>query len=90
MGAYLDLIKASPLHPNKPKKPQTDSCLGFLGSQLGCFENFTATQRREVMRWLDRIGEDDPAVIGEVLHRCNEDEDARAYFLWRAAGSGGL
>ena len=84
MGAYLDLIKATSLHPNKPKKPQTDSCLGSLGSHLVCFEKFTATQRSEVMRWLDHIGEDDPDVIGDVLHRCDKDADARDYFLWRA------
>ena len=88
MGAYLDFIKATSLHPNKPKKPQTDSCLGSLGSHLGCFDKFTVSQMEEVMRWLDRIGEDDTAVIGEVLQRCNEDEATRSYFLWRAVGGG--
>ena len=41
-----------------------------------------------VTDWLDRIGEDDPAVIGEVLCRCRNDREALSYFLWRAKGVG--
>lgn len=40
---------------------------------------------KTVLDWLDRIGEDDPAVIGEVLIRCRQDPDAMHYFLMRAS-----
>lgn len=42
------------------------------------------TTEKPVTDWLDRIGEDDPAVIGEVLSRCRQDPDALRYFLMRA------
>ena len=43
------------------------------------------TAEKAVSHWLSSIGEDAEA-IGEVLHLCNEDEEARTYFLWRASG----
>lgn len=46
------------------------------------------TTEKSVTDWLDRIGEDDPAVIGEVLCRCRNDREALSYFLWRAKGVG--
>ena len=42
------------------------------------------TTERAVTEWLDRIGEDDPAVISEVLNRCRQDPEALHYFLMRA------
>ena len=42
------------------------------------------TNEKTVTDWLGRIGEDDPAVIGEVLNRCRQDPDALHYFLMRA------
>ena len=47
----------------------------------------TASQETAVRAWLDRIEETDPATIAEVLDRCRQDVDARAYFLMRAAES---
>ncbi|GBG02534.1 hypothetical protein AZSI13_18610 [Azospira sp. I13] len=35
--------------------------------------------------WLAQIGETDPATIAEVMGKCQEDEEARAYFIGRAA-----
>lgn len=40
-----------------------------------------------VMAWLAQIGETDPATVGEVVDACRRDEDARRYFLGRAAQS---
>lgn len=42
------------------------------------------TTEKTVTDWLDRIGEDDPAVIGEVLNHCRQEPDALHYFLMRA------
>ncbi len=42
------------------------------------------TTEKTVTDWLDLIGEDDPAVIGEVLNRCRQDPEALHYFLMRA------
>lgn len=42
------------------------------------------TTEKAVLDWLDRIGEDDPSIIGEVLIRCRQDPDALHYFLMRA------
>lgn len=44
------------------------------------------TIEKTVTDWLDRIGEDDPAVIAEVLNRCRQNPEALTYFLWRANG----
>lgn len=44
------------------------------------------TTEKTISDWLDRIGEDDPAVIGEVLNRCRQDPDAMHYFLMRSGG----
>lgn len=41
------------------------------------------TTEKIVMEWLGRIGEDDPAVIGEVLMQCRQDPEALRYFLMR-------
>jgi hypothetical protein len=38
-------------------------------------------QETAIRDWLTRIGEDDPAVIREVLTECRRDGKARAYFL---------
>lgn len=42
------------------------------------------TNEKSVSDWLELIGEDDHAVIGEVLNRCRQDPDALHYFLMRA------
>lgn len=44
------------------------------------------TTEKIVTDWLDRIGEDDPAVFLEVLTRCRQDPEALTYFLVRAGG----
>lgn len=38
-----------------------------------------------IRAWLAHIGETDPAIIADVLHQCQQDADARAYYLQRAA-----
>ncbi|MDR2164552.1 MAG: hypothetical protein LBO79_02760 [Zoogloeaceae bacterium] len=37
-----------------------------------------------IRAWLAMIEETDPAIIAEVMSRCREDSDARAYFVGRA------
>jgi hypothetical protein len=41
-------------------------------------------EKKTILHWLDRIGEDDMAIIAEVLKKCQADPDAKAYFLMRA------
>ena len=38
--------------------------------------------------WVARMGETDPALIADVLHRCQQDAEARAFFIGRAVNSG--
>lgn len=38
-----------------------------------------------IRSWLAFIGENDPAIISEVLQRCEHDSEAHQYFLQRAA-----
>ena len=45
--------------------------------------SMTADEERAVLRWLDHIGETDPATIAEVLTACRRDEEARRYFVAR-------
>jgi hypothetical protein len=45
----------------------------------------TAIQETAVRAWLALIGETDPATIAEEIARCQQDADARAYLLGRAA-----
>lgn len=40
----------------------------------------------KVLAWLDRIGEDDPVTIGEVIDAIRRDSDALDYFIGRANG----
>ena len=42
-----------------------------------------------VRGWLARIGETDPATVGEVIEACRRDLDARRYFLGRAGEPAG-
>lgn len=37
-----------------------------------------------VRRWLDRIGEDDPVTINEIIGAIRSNPEARSYFLERA------
>lgn len=43
----------------------------------------TAPEQASIRDWLSRIGETDQMTITEVLTRCEQDQDARAYFLGR-------
>ena len=45
----------------------------------------TASEERAIRDWCASIGEDDPATISECLSRCRTDQNARSYFLRRAA-----
>lgn len=38
-----------------------------------------------IRRWLAYIDEDDPEIIAEVVDKCRDNPEARAYFLSRAA-----
>jgi hypothetical protein len=44
----------------------------------------TADEDRAIRSWLAHIGETDPATITDTLTRCQQDADARAYFIGRA------
>jgi hypothetical protein len=48
----------------------------------------SAEDELRVRRWLDHIDETDPTTIAEVLHACEADAAARAYFLGRAGEAG--
>jgi len=43
-------------------------------------------EEREILQWLSRIGETDPATIRETLAKCNDDPDALRFFLGLARG----
>lgn len=45
----------------------------------------TGDQETEIRSWLAQIGENDQATIDDVLRQCRHDDDARAYYLGRAA-----
>lgn len=42
-------------------------------------------EEKAVMGWLESIDERDNQMIQRVLTRCQEESEALAYFLWRAA-----
>ena len=49
----------------------------------------TAHEETAIRAWLALIEETDPAIIAEVIGRCQRDADARDYFTgWAAAGLG--
>ena len=48
-------------------------------------EPLNAAQETAIRARLAAIGETDPAIIAEVIQRCRQDVDARAYFTGRAA-----
>lgn len=91
MGRYLDaLVFAENGEPKKPKIPATGGSLGSLGSlgtppphfQINC--PLPIEDRQRITGWLDQVEEDDPAVIGDVLQRCETNLEARQYFIMRA------
>ena len=46
----------------------------------------TGTDNMATIRaWFDRIGEDDKAIINDILARCQKDSECMAYFLKRSA-----
>ncbi len=47
---------------------------------------FPPADYRAVTRWLDRIGEDDPAIRARVMRQCLDDGLSRQWYLRRAAG----
>ncbi len=47
---------------------------------------FPVAAYRAVSRWLDRIGEDDPATRALVMRQCLDDGLSRQWYLRRAAG----
>lgn len=44
----------------------------------------TPADETAVLRWLESIGETDPAIVGETLTRCRGSAEALAYFRGRA------
>lgn len=52
-------------------------------------DHLTARSNDEakVLAWLDRIGEDDPVTIGEVIDAMGRDPEALDYFTMRAASA---
>ncbi|WP_449192205.1 hypothetical protein [Thauera sp.] len=44
----------------------------------------TAEEEQAIRAWLIHIDEDDPAIIAEVLGKCRDNPEARAYFLGRS------
>lgn len=44
----------------------------------------TAEEEQAIRAWLIHIDEDDPAIIAEVLDKCRDNPEARAYFLGRS------
>ncbi len=43
-------------------------------------------EEREILQWLNRIDETDPATIRATLAKCNDDPDALRFFLGLARG----
>jgi hypothetical protein len=44
----------------------------------------TPEEEKEILAFLTSIGEDDPEIIAEVMESCQQDQEARAYYLRRA------
>jgi hypothetical protein len=47
-------------------------------------DNLIPDQEAAINRWLDHIGETDPALRAECLHRCRQEPEARRYHMERA------
>lgn len=45
----------------------------------------TTEEEQAIRDWLTHIEEDDPEIIDEVVDKCRDNPEARAYFLRRAA-----
>jgi hypothetical protein len=83
-GMFWDTDRrACPAFTPVPDAPPTvaASCDGGMDSDP------RAAPEAAIRSWLARIGETDPAVIDDVLGKCDVDPDARAYFLRRAGES---
>ena len=100
MGRYLDMLRNSENagggNQKNLKNPPAPSFLGFLGTPPAPFEknkrhqvgtgNSALPSRDEqaIRSWLALIGETDPAIIADVLGKCQRDPDALRYFLSRS------
>lgn len=49
----------------------------------------TRTDEREIVSWLQRIGENDPVIFRETLDKCRANPDALRFFLGLARGDNG-
>lgn len=65
---YTEVVDASPFEP----------AVAPPGAPM------TPEEERTIRAWLASIGEDDQAIVEEVVTRCRRDPVARAYFLARA------
>jgi len=101
-GACVTDAETGAKNQNAPSvdatKPTKPGFVGFVAPTPGVFQKIDAKDEetaplppddeRRLRAWLDRIGEDDPAIIEHVIWRCREDVSARDYFLGHARLAG--
>lgn len=95
MGRLFDDLLAGPTSA-PPATPATPATFGGTdvprvaesqesqGGQPVKATPMTAEEEQAIRAWLIHIDEDDPAIIAEVLDKCRDNPEARAYFLGRS------
>lgn len=68
-------MSLAPTLPESPLPAQTPRTV----------QPMTAAEELAVRAWLALIGETDAAIVADVVSRCQQDADARDYFIRRAA-----
>lgn len=68
LACYPDAVAAEPYTP----------------PPLLAVEPMAVEEEEAITGWLERIGETDPATIGEAIRQCQKDLETRRYFLDRA------
>ncbi len=72
LGQYPNAVKAEPFTPTI-RHPSAP---------------LTASEEMAIRVWLTKIGETDPATVEQVVDQCQQDADARKYFLSRVTTLG--
>jgi hypothetical protein len=70
---------------NRTKSIKVAEVAASPSAKISVQEKVGTDTTAAIRAWLAHIGETDPAIIADVLHQCQQDADARAYYLQRAA-----
>lgn len=89
-GTVATVAVAIPSSPKAapPHEPATDARLRRAAMEAAAVvrRDVTDLEEREVVDWLERIGEPDPVVFGETLAKCRTNPTYKAAFLNMARG----